>query len=123
LAEVFVSPYQKTYPKAVSVFEAGIRVALTYLRYPGYTTQVRSTNMLERLFKEVKLRTKVLGASPNETSASTLATEVVLRSSEEWALRRYLRMDTLEEAEKPHPQHSRRWHLRRAHCSTISYNL
>jgi putative transposase len=44
--------------------------------------------MLERLFKEVKRRTRVVGVFPNETSASTLATEIALRSSEEWALRR-----------------------------------
>lgn len=39
--------------------------------------------MLERLFKEVKRRTKVVGVFPNETSASTLATEIMLRSNEE----------------------------------------
>ena len=44
---------------------------------------------------------------PNETSASTLATEIALRSSEEWALKRHLTMDALEEAEKPNPQLSR----------------
>jgi hypothetical protein len=36
-----------------------------------------------------------------------LATEIVLRSSEEWALRRYLIMDVLEVEEKPNPQYSR----------------
>jgi len=51
--------------------------------------------VLERLFKEVKRRTKVVGVFPNETSASALATEIVLRSSEEWALKRYLVMDAL----------------------------
>jgi putative transposase len=40
-------------------------------------------NMLERLFEEVKRRTRVVGVFPNETSASTLATAVALRSSEE----------------------------------------
>jgi Transposase, Mutator family len=46
--------------------------------------------MLERLFKEVKRRTRVVGVFPNERSASTLATEIALRSSEQWALKRYL---------------------------------
>jgi transposase-like protein len=63
--------------------------------------------MLERLFKEVKRRTRVVGVFPNETSAATLATEIALRSSEEWALKRYLTMDVLEEAKKPNPQLSR----------------
>jgi putative transposase len=108
LAEEFVELYGKSYPKAVAVFEAGIEDALTYLRYPGsHHARLRSTNMLERLFKEVKRRTRVVGIFPNETSASTLATEIALRSSEEWALRRYLTMDALEALGKPNPQHSR----------------
>jgi putative transposase len=108
LAEEFVSLYEESYPKAVAVFEGGMEDALTYLRYPGsHHAKLRTTNMLERLFKEVKRRTKVVGVFPNETSASTLTTAVVLRSSEEWALRRYLTMDTLEGTEKPNPQLSR----------------
>ena len=105
LAEEFVEIYEESYPKAVSVFEAGIEDALTYLRYPGsHHARIRTTNMLERLFKEVKRRTRVVGVFPSETSANTLATEIALRSSEEWALRRYLTMETLEAAGKPNPQ-------------------
>ena len=108
LAEEFVELYGKRFPKAVSVFETGIADALTYLSFPGsHHAKLRTTNMLERLFKEVKRRTRVVGVFPNETSASTLATEIALRSSEEWALRRYLTMDALEAVEKPNPQLSR----------------
>jgi putative transposase len=105
LTEEFVDLYSGRFPKAVSVFEAGIADALTYLSYPGsHHARIRTTNMLERLFREVKRRTRVVGVFPTETSASTLATEIALRSSEEWVLRRYLTMDVLEEAEKPNPQ-------------------
>ena len=108
LAEEFVELYGGSFPKAISVFEAGIGDALTYLSFPGsHHAKLRTTNMLERLFKEVKRRTRVVGVFPNEVSASTLATEIVLRSSEEWALRRYLAMDALEETKKPNPQLSR----------------
>jgi putative transposase len=108
LAEEFVELYSKRFPKAVAVFEAGIGDALTYLSFPGsHHAKLRTTNMLERIFKEVKRRTRVVGVFPNETSAATLATEIALRSSEEWALRRYLTMDALEAAGKPNPQLSR----------------
>ena len=108
LAEEFVELYGKHFPKAISVFEAGIGDALSYLSFPGsHHARIRSTNMLEHLFKEIKRRTRVVGVFPNETSASTLATEIALRSSEEWALKRYLTMDALEAVEKPNPQHSR----------------
>jgi Transposase, Mutator family len=37
--------------------------------YPGsHHARVRTTNMLERLFREVKRRTRVVGVFPNETS-------------------------------------------------------
>jgi transposase-like protein len=109
LAEEFIELHGKSFPKAVSVFEAGLEDALTYLRYPGsHHARIRTTNVLERLFKEVKRRTRVVGVFPNETSASTLATEIMLRSSEEWALKRYLTMDALEVVEESNPQHSRR---------------
>jgi putative transposase len=108
LTEEFHELFGGRFPKAISVFEAGIGDALTYLSFPGrHHAKLRTTNMLERLFKEVKRRTRVVGVFPNETSASTLATEIALRSSEEWALRRYLTMDALETAEKPNPQLSR----------------
>jgi transposase-like protein len=108
LAEEFVGLYGKRFPRAVSVFEAGIEDTLTYLRYPGsHHARIRTTNMLERLFREVKRRTRVVGVFPNETSASTLATEIALRSSEQWALKRYLTMDALEATHKPNPQLSR----------------
>jgi transposase-like protein len=109
LAQEFVSLYEKSYPKAVAIFEAGIEDALTYLRYPSsHHVRIRTTNMLERLFREVKRRTKVVGVFPNETSASTLATEIMLRSSEEWTLKRYFSMEALFEAvENSNPQYSR----------------
>jgi len=107
LAEDFAETYGDRFPKAVSVFEAGVSDALAYLSFPGsHHARLRTTNMLERLFREVKRRTRVVGVFPNETSASTLATEIALRSSEEWALKRYLTMDALE-AGKPNPQLSR----------------
>jgi putative transposase len=108
LAEEFVELYGKRFPKAVAVFEAGIGDALTYLSYPGsHHARIRTTNMLERLFQEVKRRTRVVGVFPNEMSAATLATEIALRSSEQWALKRYLTMDALEEVAKPNPQLSK----------------
>jgi transposase-like protein len=108
LAEEFAELHGKRFPKAVAVFEAGIGDALSYLSYPGsHHARLRTTNMLERLFEEVKRRTRVVGVFPNETSAATLATEIALRSSEQWAIKRYLTMDALEVVEKPNPQLSR----------------
>jgi putative transposase len=58
--------------------------------------RIRSTSTLERLFKELKRRMRVVGAFTNETSEATIAAEIALRSSEEWALQRYHTMDALQ---------------------------
>jgi putative transposase len=61
----FVELYGKRFPKAVAVFEAGIGDALTYLSYPGsHHIRICTTNMLERLFEEIKRRTRVVGVLP-----------------------------------------------------------
>ena len=63
LAEGFVSLYRKSYPKAVSAFEADVKETLTYFSYPGshHDARIRTTNMLERSFKEVKRRMRMVG--------------------------------------------------------------
>ncbi len=97
LSEDFTARYRQRLPKAVATFERGLDEALTFLKFPGsHQRLIRSTNGLERLFREVKRRTKVVGIFPGETSALNLATAVLLRATEEWSLRKYLDMAPLE---------------------------
>jgi putative transposase len=96
LAEAFVECYRGSFKRAVEVFAQGLGEALTYLDFPaGHHRYIKSTNVLERLFREVKRRTKVVGVFPNEKSLANLATVVMLRASEDWAFRRYMDMGLL----------------------------
>jgi hypothetical protein len=53
VAEEFVEIYGEQFVAAISVFEAGIEDALTYLDYQGsHHTRIRTTNLLGRLFEE-----------------------------------------------------------------------
>jgi len=62
LAKEFVKVYGSRFAKAISVFEAGIDDALSHLSFPGsHHARLRTTNMVERLFREVKRRTRVVG--------------------------------------------------------------
>ncbi len=99
LARGFVERYGERFKRAVEVFAQGLAVALpesaklscgqthlrkqealTYLDFPsGHQRHIKSTNMLERLFREVKRRTRVVGVFPNEESLANLATVVMLR--------------------------------------------
>ena len=97
LAEEFVERYEKRFVKAVEVFKRGIEDALVYTRYPSsHHSFIRTTNGLERLFREVERRTRVVGVFPGEKSEVSLATTVMLRASEDWALRKYMDMEPLK---------------------------
>jgi putative transposase len=96
LARGFVERYRDRYRRAVEVFTQGLGEALTYLDFPGvHQRHIKSTNVLERLIREVKRRTRVVGVFPGEGSLVNLATVVMLRATEDWAFRRYLDMDPL----------------------------
>ena len=96
LAASFAERYGELYSKAVATLSRGLDEALTYTSFPSsHHRLIRTTNGLERVFREVKRRTRVVGVFPNEQSAETLATAVLLRVSEDWAERRYLDMDPL----------------------------
>ena len=49
---------------------------------------LRTTNGLERLNKEVRRRTAVVGIFPNEASCLRLVTALLMETSEEWELGR-----------------------------------
>ena len=96
LAASFSERYATLYPKAVASLMRGLDEALTYTSFPSsHHRLIRTTNGVERVFLEVKRRTRVVGVFPNEQSAETLATAVLLRVSEDWAERRYLDMAPL----------------------------
>jgi putative transposase len=85
LARGFVERYRDRYRRAVEVFAQGLGEALTYLDFPGvHQRHIKSTNVLERLIREVKRR-----SFPGEGSLVNLATVVMLRATEDWAFRRY----------------------------------
>jgi putative transposase len=59
---------------------------------PAHWTKIWSTNRLERLNKEVKRRTNVVGIFPDDAAVLRLAGVVLIEAHDEWrvAERRYL---------------------------------
>jgi transposase-like protein len=94
LAVAFCGRWGTAFKGAVAALESGLDAALSFLDFPSsHHRLIRSTNGLERLFEEVKRRTRVVRIFPSESSAGNLSTAVALRASEDWALRRYLDME------------------------------
>jgi transposase-like protein len=80
-----VDDYRAAYPSAMAVIERDHETLVCHLRFPSeHRKRIRSTNLLERTFVEVRRRTKVIGRFPGETSALSLVWAVLELSSRGW---------------------------------------
>jgi transposase-like protein len=79
---------------------------LAFMTFPkDHRTKIHSTNPLERLNKEVKRRTNVIGIFPNQEAITRLVGAILLEQNDEWAVsRRYMTLETL--AQISHPDQS-----------------
>jgi transposase-like protein len=80
-----VADYRAAYPSAMAVIERDLDALVVHLRFPfEHRKRIRTTNLLERTFVEVRRRTKVIGRFPGETSALSLIWAVLELSSRGW---------------------------------------
>jgi putative transposase len=69
----------------MAVIERDLDALVAHLRWPSeHRKRIRTTNLLERTFVEVRRRTKVIGRFPGETSALSLIWAVLELSSRGW---------------------------------------
>ncbi len=60
-------------PEAAKKVEAGIEETLTYCDFPSeHWTKIRTNNVIERMNREIRRRTRVVGAFPDGNSALML---------------------------------------------------
>ena len=71
--EMFKKKWSMKYPSAVECLTEDIENCLTYYKYPyQHWLRIRTTNVVERSFKEVKRRVKGIGRFQNEERALTM---------------------------------------------------
>ena len=87
---------------AAKKIETGIDKTLTYMDYLAqHWNKIRTTNLIERVNREIKRRTRVIGAFPDGQSALMLVcTRLSYIAGTDWGAKRYLNMQHLFEMEK-----------------------
>ena len=83
---------------AADLVEHKIHETLTYYQYPDtHWVRIRTNNPLERIMKEIRRRTRVVGAFPDGHSALMLvAARLRHIAGTKWGAKRYLSMEPLE---------------------------
>lgn len=84
----------RSHPKIAGMLEDANNDILAFCGFPvAHWRQIWSTNPLERVNKEIKRRTDVVGTFPNPAALLRLAGHVLIEQHDEWdgADRRYFR--------------------------------
>ena len=92
------------FPAAAELLEEAAEDVLAHLHFPEeHRRRLHSTNPLERLHKEVKRRTAVVGIFPDRSSLVRLAGMLLAEQDDEWAVtdRRYFTFESMARINEP----------------------
>jgi len=98
-AQSFMESYEKQFPEAIRCLEEGLEDSLQCYRFDQIDhRKISSTNTLERLNREIRRRSKVVGIFPNKDSYIRLITTYLIEYEEEWQSgRAYVSVQSLTE--------------------------
>ena len=89
-------------PEAARKVEVGIEETLTYCDFPSeHWTKIRTNNVIERMNREIRRRTRVVGAFPDGNSALMLVCARLRHvAGTQWGSKKYMNMKHLEVMEQ-----------------------
>lgn len=98
MVDHLVEQYETRFPKAAQTLLDGLEDSLQFFTFPALDARrIASTNMLERLNKEIRRRTRVVGIFPNPAAYLRLVTSYLMEYAEDWSVARaYLSSDSIQ---------------------------
>lgn len=95
-----VNQLQSKFPKAASIIELAEDEVLTYMTFPEkHWKKIYTSNLIERLNKEIKRRFNVVSVFPNREAVIRLGGALLMEQNDEWCVseRRYLSQESMDE--------------------------
>jgi len=87
ILEATISKYARSAPKLSAWLEEDLAEGFAVFDFPlEHRRSIRTTNSLERVNKEIRRRTRVVGVFPNEASCLRLISALLMEISEEWQI-------------------------------------
>ena len=82
-----IQKYARSAPRLSAWMEENLTEGFTVFDFPlEHRRMIRTTNSLERVNKEIRRRTRVVGVFPNEASCLRLVSALLMEISEEWQI-------------------------------------
>lgn len=87
LLQAAIQKYARPAPRLSAWLEENLAQGFTVFDFPlEHRRTIRTTNSLERINREIRRRTRVVGIFPNEASCLRLASALLMEISEEWQI-------------------------------------
>jgi len=85
--QMTIQKYARSAPRLSAWMEENLAEGFTVFDFPlEHRRSIRTTNSLERINKEIRRRTRVVGVFPNEASCLRLISARLMEISEEWQI-------------------------------------
>ena len=87
LLQAAIQKYAVSAPRLSAWLEDNLSEGFSVFDFPlEYRRMIRTTNSIERINKEIRRRTRVVGVFPNEASCLRLVSALLMEISEEWQI-------------------------------------